>query len=79
MDPVMMPLWTVEELKAFTSPHLRPAVRVYHTETRRTHIGVYSPRDTETARVMYDAQCRVIIVSWEQLRDALHFQRPLTA
>ena len=56
----------------------RPAVLVYDTKTRRTHIAMYSPRDAETARVMYGATCRVIVVSWEQLRDALHLQRPLT-
>ena len=79
MEPIMMPLWTIEELKAFTSPQLRPAVHVYDAETRRTHIGIYIPKDTETVSIMYGAACRIIIVSWEQLRDALHFQRPLTA
>ena len=79
MESVMIPLWTIDQLKAFSSPHLRPAVHVYERETRRTRIGIYSPRDAETARVMYGATCRIIIVSWEQLRDALHFQRPLTA
>ena len=79
MEPAMIPLWSIEELQAFTSPQLRPAVHVYVRETQRTHIGIYSPRDTETATVMYGAACQCIVVSWAQLRDALHFQRPLTA
>ena len=79
VESIMLPLWTIEELKALTSPHLRPAVHVYDTQTRLTHMGIYSPRDEQTVRVMYGATCHVIIVSWEQLRDALDFQRPLTA
>ena len=79
MESIMFPLLTIEELKAFTSPPLRPAVYVYDTKTRGTYLGIYSPRDEQTVRVMYGATCHVIIVSWEQLRDALDFQRPLTA
>jgi hypothetical protein len=71
-------LWTIEELKTI-NPALRPAVRVWNRETNREHIGTYSPHHTGQCQIMYGARCQVILVSWQQLKDALELDRPVIA
>ena len=71
-------MWDKEHLLRLSGSPQAPGVHIYDTATRQEHIGAYIPCLAGGVAIYYGPEDRRIVVSWQQVLDALNLSRPLT-